>query len=150
MVQDRLINGEKYTFLGKNFADAFKFLSSVKADELTEGKITVKGDAVYALVQQYTTKDPAEGALETHKRYADIQVIMKGRERMDYCYAEGLTVKTPYNEEKDVEFYAMKEASRLLLEAGDFAVFLPDDAHAPKLSAGEPSDVLKIVVKVAL
>ncbi|WP_319416430.1 YhcH/YjgK/YiaL family protein [Marispirochaeta aestuarii] len=150
MVQDRLTNGEKYTFLGKNFADAFKFLASVKAEELEEGKITVNGDAVYALVQKYTTKDPSEGALETHKRYADIQVILKGRERIDYCYAEGMTVKTAYSEDRDVAFFEMKEASRLLLEAGDFAVFLPDDAHAPKLSAGAPSDVLKIVVKVAL
>ena len=150
MIQDRLIHGGDYAFLGDNFAEAFKFLTSLKPEDLSPGRIDVKGSEVYALVQQYTSKNPADGFLETHKRYADIQVVLSGRERIDYCYAEGLKTTQPYSDEKDVEKYELKECSRLILEAGDFAVFFPQDAHGPQLAVDSPEEVLKVVMKVAL
>jgi len=36
------------------------------------------------------------------------------------------------------------------LIAGELAVLYPDDGHAPRLAAGAPSPVFKIVVKVAV
>jgi beta-galactosidase beta subunit len=38
----------------------------------------------------------------------------------------------------------------VLLQAGQAAVFYPEDAHAPRLAAGKISSVMKIVVKVAV
>ena len=38
----------------------------------------------------------------------------------------------------------------LLLKEGELAVLWPEDAHAPRLAAGAPGTVFKVVVKVSL
>ena len=148
MIQDRIKNGKLYAKMGSNFAEAFAWLEKVNPAELTPGRIEVKGEEIYALVQQYTTKPLSQGFLETHKRYADIQVVLKGSERMGYCFNEGLSITQPYTDEKDVEKYEYRDCSQLIVNAGNFALFLPDDAHAPQLAVNEPAEILKIVMKV--
>ncbi len=150
MIQDRIANGKLYSCIGKNFAEAFAWLETVKPEELVAGRVEIKGDEIFALVQQYTTKELSQGFLETHKNYADIQIVLKGNERMGYCYNEGMTVTQPYSAEKDVEKYEMKDCTHLMVPAGNFAIFLPEDAHAPQLAYDKPSEVLKIVLKVKL
>lgn len=150
MIQDRMKNTSLYSSLGGNFVEAFRFVESLKADELNEGRVDVRGDEIFALVQRYDTIDPAQAFYETHRRYADIQLVLSGRERMDYHVIDGLEERTPYNPDKDAAFFEPCPGSQLLLEAGDFAVFFPDDAHAPKIAVDGPEPVLKVVIKVAL
>ena len=58
-------------------------------------------------------------------------------------------METPYSEEKDVVFYREPPASSsLLLSAGEFAIFHPDDAHKGGCMAGGKDGVRKVVVKV--
>jgi YhcH/YjgK/YiaL family protein len=40
--------------------------------------------------------------------------------------------------------------TQIRLQAGQLAVFYPTDFHAPRRAAGTPSQVSKIVVKVAV
>jgi biofilm protein TabA len=150
MIQDRMKNTSLYAPLGDNFVEAFRFMESLKPDELSEGRVDVKGDEIFALVQRYDTIEPAKAFYETHRRYADIQLVLAGRERMDYHVIDGLEERTPYNPEKDAAFFEPCPGSQLVLEAGDFAVFFPDDAHAPKIAVDGPEAVLKVVIKVAL
>ena len=150
MIQDRLTNIQQYAALGGNFTRAFTFLSSLKPEELSEGRVEIDGESVYALVQSYTTIETSEAKYETHRRYADIQVVVSGAERIDYHVLDGLTETVAYNPDKDVAFFAHGPGSQLVLEANDFAIFFPQDAHAPKLSVAASQPVHKVVVKVAL
>ena len=45
---------------------------------------------------------------------------------------------------------ALSEGTPVHLSAGQLVVLYPEDAYAPKLAAGKPSPVKKIVVKVAV
>ncbi|MHC4320827.1 MAG: YhcH/YjgK/YiaL family protein [Planctomycetota bacterium] len=63
----------------------------------------------------------------------------------------GLTVDTPYNQEKDVEFYVKTDSRKTIshLMPGIFIAFFPHDAHMPGVSVGDsPAFVKKVVVKI--
>jgi YhcH/YjgK/YiaL family protein len=135
-------------------AKAFHFLRSIEGQELPDGRITVDGDLVYALVQTYQTNPlPGSGPLlESHRRYIDIQYVAKGAEIIGWSPLECVAVTIPYDPAKDAEFGTVSPPALTLvrLTAGQLAVLWPEDAHAPRLAADEPVTVKKIVVKVAV
>jgi len=150
MIADHLKNWRRYEALA-HLKPAFEFLEGQTEACLGSGRIEIDGERLFALVQAYVPGPAAEGRFETHRRYADIQFVAGGREMIGYAPADGLTVESPYDEEKDVEFYALPEAfSQLALTDGCFAVFYPEDAHMPgrRLDADDP--VCKLVLKVRL
>ena len=151
MISDTLANAHLYHAVHPRLAAAFDYLRSFDA-ATADGKQPVDEDRVYAQVQSYATKPAAEKKWESHRRYADIQYIVAGRERITYAHVSRLDGATPYNDAKDVINYAgaSGETSTLCLEGGQFAIFFPDDAHRPGVAAGESGDVRKVVVKVLL
>ena len=80
-------------------------------------------------------------------------VVMKKVSTFGYApLIDGLPILRPYDPETDLVFY---EARGDLFEvaAGGFAIFAPQDIHAPGLAAGDPptcGEVLKVVVKCRL
>jgi YhcH/YjgK/YiaL family protein len=83
--------------------------------------------------------------LEAHRKYIDIQYVTLGHEligweRIEECAGKGLG----YDADNDIEFYGNPPSLWFPVPAGVFAVFFPEDAHAPL--AGE-TPVRKIVVK---
>ena len=118
---------------------------------MADGRHDIDGDEVFALVSTYSTGPSTEKRFETHRVYLDLQYVVAGTERILHTPAEGLAVETPYDEAKDIAFYAEpKASSSLLLRAGDLAVFHPADAHKPGCMAGGRDEVRKVVVKVRL
>lgn len=150
MIQDRLSNGALYAALGERFAAAFSWLAKVDPDTVTADSIEIRGSEIYAQVQRYHTKPPSQGLLENHKYHADIQVVVSGRERMDYCFAEGLTMVHPYSAERDLTTYEHVGCTQCIVSEGEFTIFLPDDAHATQLAVDGPEEIFKLVVKVKL
>ena len=126
MIKDNLKNAESYHKLGEGFKKGFEFLKNTDMKNLENGKYQIEGDDIFVSVQDYTTKPQEQGKFEAHKKYADIQFIIK-----DIIFLEG-----------DGDFVNAKE--------GDFVIFMPEDAHMPCIAQNEPSYVKKAVVKVLL
>jgi len=119
--------------------------------DMPEGKCWIREPEIYADVSSYTTRPVCETRLETHKRYVDIQIMLTGSERMDVTPPDALVPDTEYDEEKDIRFYKRIEtpAVRLLMAPGNFALFFPQDAHAPQLTPhSEALKVKKVVIKI--
>ena len=81
----------------------------------------------------------------------DIQYIVSGEEILGWAPAGRMVISEAYDTEKDVCFGTVPkgEITPVYLQAGQVAVLYPEDGHAPKLAAGSPSAVIKIVVKIA-
>lgn len=109
-------------------------------------------DGIFAIEQVYATKPRPEGFFESHRRYIDVQVVVTGAELMEVEDISRLAVSQDYDSERDYLKYAdTAAASRLLVRAGDVAVFFPVDGHMPTLQAGGRSELVrKTVVKVAV
>ena len=153
MIFDTMDNAGRYASLHVGLAKAFAYLQGLSPTEPpAQGKYEIDGNKVFVGVDPYTTK-PAENALfEAHRKYLDVQVLLKGRETILWAPLSKMeSVVREYDAVKDVaKWQVISEYTELRMEVGRFAVFFPEDAHAPGVVWGDPCDVLKVVVKVAL
>ncbi len=131
---------------------AIDFLKRADLGGLAAGKVEIDGQRVFATVQRYETAAAGTPKFEHHAAYIDVQVIVSGEEMIGWAPAELMTVTEAYSAERDICFGTIPAGkwTPVHLQAGQLAVFYPEDAHAPKLAAGASSSVLKIVVKVAV
>lgn len=147
MVLDTLENAHLYTGLGPRFVAAFKFLREQNLATVRAGRHEIQGDDVYALVQDNQTKTGLT-KYEAHKRYADVQYIVSGIERIAHMNVKQIEVTQAYDEANDYLLGEGGGGTVLQMRAGMFAVFSPQDAHMPNCALDQPSPVRKVVVKV--
>jgi biofilm protein TabA len=148
MILDVLSNADLYTTMNPLFGKAMRFLREADLTKLPKGRYPIDGDRVFALVDEYTTLPAEQCEYEVHRRYWDIQCIVKGAERMGYAPANAMQVNKPYDSTTDLMFLRGQGALFEIRE-GMFAVFGLEDAHMPKVAVNGPAKVKKVVVKVA-
>ena len=107
MIFDEKQNLDFYRNLGieGRYAKAVDFLKNTDLAALEPGKYEIDGKDVYANVTAYTTIPWEEAKYEAHEHYTDIQYVIEGSEVMTYAPVHEMTVKTPYNPDKDVVFF---------------------------------------------
>ncbi|GAA7232404.1 YhcH/YjgK/YiaL family protein [Helicobacter pylori] len=92
------------------------------------------GHGIFSIEQSYCleyAKESEEGFFESHKKYVDFQLIVKGVEGAKVVDISRAMVKTPYDEKRDLIVYEpVSEASFLRLGAGMLAIFFENDVHA--------------------
>lgn len=139
----------KYDFRERKFQIAFDFLKRKDLAELPVGWIELE-EGVRASVQRYTSFKWDENRFETHEKYFDVQYVIEGMEYCGVCKREELgDVAVPYDEENDIEFYEEpSNYGKVFLNAGDFIVLAPEDAHKPRCAVDAQIPIKKIVVKV--
>jgi YhcH/YjgK/YiaL family protein len=149
MIIDKLENQELYHF-GPGWKLAFEFLNSLTVDA-EEKKYTIQGDDIFARVMRYETRLPEDSIIESHREYIDLQVLLKGRESIEYFARDGLTVDSVYDQSDDAELYKRTGpgSTRIDLSPGSFVALFPDDAHMPSLMTHDQSEpVVKVVIKI--
>lgn len=149
MIVDRLENWEVYPY-GAAWAKAFMFLGSLNPDT-AEGRHEIQGDDIFALVMSYETRTPSNAVLEAHRKYVDIQTVLRGSEGCEWFPIRGLVPDTRYDEAKDAEFFNRPSPGpvRIDIVSGVFVTFFPEDAHMPALIVGENREqIKKVVVKI--
>ena len=104
MVIDKIENYRLYSQLTKRLAKGFEFITTTDLKAIASGKHDIDGEAVFAIVQEYDTKDESEYVLEGHHKYIDIQYVTSGVELMGFT---PLTNQKMVEEdlEKDYTFY---------------------------------------------
>lgn len=148
MILDRIEQADLYASLNPHFAKAFAFLQKKGLNELSDGRHDIDGDNVYALVVKGTCKPPSEAKLEVHHRYIDIQYLITGRDNMGWKSSKLCkNSEGDYNQKIDAELFSDNASAWITVCPGDFAIFFPEDAHAPGVGDGE---FHKVVVKVAV
>ena len=129
---------------------AFHFLATTDLKNIAPDKYKLEGDSLFAIIQEYTTKNEEDSRFEAHRKYADIQYLISGEEKMGVTALEETTVTEPYNDEKDVAFMTTKHDNYRLASPKNFFVFFPNDAHRPGVKAKENVSVRKAVIKVLI
>ena len=150
MILDQLESLGCYRGISKSLDIAIDYLRKTDLAALDIGSHQVDGDRVLANVMTYETKRPEEGKLEAHRKYIDIQVVLEGEER---CFCAPLSLATalgPFDEAKDFGLYDGPRLTTMRLSTDNFAIFFPQDAHAPALDLEGKAAVRKVVMKVAV
>jgi biofilm protein TabA len=147
MILDLLENAHRYLALNKGFLKAIEFLLRPDLKDLPIGKYEIDAERVYAMVSNALGRRKEDALLEMHKKYIDIQLVLAGIDNMGWKPTS--MCKQPsgkYVQEDDVQLFADNPDVWLSTESGMFAIFFPEDAHAPLISSGQ---LHKVVVKVA-
>jgi YhcH/YjgK/YiaL family protein len=151
MIVTDLNHFEQQVFMTHALKKAIDFLRRLDIDGLTDGKVEIDGEDVFAIVQRYETVVMDIPKFEYHKKYIDIQYILSGEEVIGWAPSAQMTITGTYDVEKDICFGTVSKGqiTPVYLQAGQLAVLFPEDGHAPRLAVNAPSCVLKIVIKVA-
>lgn len=146
MIIDTLDNLGKYTALNSLFADVMDFLKSNDLQTMEPGKYPIKDKDLFlnlSLAKQ-RTKDTA--FLETHINMIDIQIPITCPETFGYTPLCDLPA-FEYNTEKDITKYGdTKAQTYVTVNPGQFAIFFPQDGHAPCII--EEEEIKKAIFKV--
>ena len=127
--------------------EAAAFLQT--ADTLPCGEYPLSGGN-FVRIQEYETRPEEECRWEAHRSYADLQVILQGKEKIGWTPLEQAGEGQEYDPDGDIQFFKgnVKSSAVLVMERGVFALFLPQDAHRPCCADGCVSKVRKAVVKL--
>ena len=148
MILDTIANADKYAGLHPRFAKAFEFIRSKDFKNIEPGKFSIDGTDLHASVSEKDGVTAAEAKFEAHNNYIDIQVCPSGTEQIGWKPRNKcVDPKGEYNTEKDVIFFNDQPDTYFQLQEGQFAIFFPDDVHAPMIGEGP---VKKLVVKVKI
>jgi len=142
---------ENHYSKNKNIWDkAFEWLKTTDLNNLAPGKYEIDGGRAYALVAEYDSKKTDDTLFEAHKKFIDIQYIVKGREMIGVAALSSARIIETYNDDKDIAFYEIPEAEckYYLAEPGKYFIFFPGDAHRPGIKVEDAEKVRKVVVKV--
>jgi YhcH/YjgK/YiaL family protein len=148
VIIDTLSNVDKYFSLNPRFAAAFSYLGKPLVRRMDSVREELDGDRLIALVSRKIGKQQNEAKLEVHRKYIDIQFVLQGIDTMGWKPASDCSeVLAPYDEEKDIGFFADEPSMWCTVHAGSYAIFFPEDAHAPMVSNNE---IYKIILKIAV
>jgi len=148
MILDHLRYAERYTALHPGFAPAFEYLAQTPLQTLAAGRHEIDGDRLFVMINRGRGRGHAEAKLETHRRYIDIQMVIEGTDDIGWKPAHLCQqVNLSYSPEQDLALFADPPTAWLAVAPQNFAIFFPEDAHAPM---GGEDELTKAVVKVAI
>lgn len=148
MYRTSIQSADGYGCLRQKLQSVFRFLRNHDLEKLPVGSIPLEEGAT-AHVQDYTTVPSEEGRFEAHDRCYDIQFVVRGEEIVEVADRRRMNVSIPYAPENDVAFYGEPDRrNSVYLEKGDMVVLSPEEAHKPRVCAGKPCRVKKIVIKI--
>lgn len=148
MIVDKMENCSLYYDVNSGLKKGFEFIKNYLKNELPVGRYDIDSDLVFAFVQSYDTLPEQEVKWETHKKYIDLQFVVKGKEIIGWTHLGELIPTMEYNEESDCTLYENQEGTLVKLKDGWFAIFFPEDAHKPKCIWDHAHKIKKIVVKI--
>ena len=145
MVIDQLRNAKVYVGMHHRLAQGLEYLRTMDLSKLADGKHEIDGKDLFLILSTSQTKPAEQGKWEAHRLYADIQYVIQGTERMGWAPLGEMKVSKLYDEADDYLLCEGNAGSFLDVRAGNFCIFLPEDAHMPGVAAGQPSTVRKAV-----
>lgn len=149
MIYGNINNIDNLYYIFRQFEPAFEFMTT-QFQFIKEGSVNL-GNDIKGYFQEYIPQESNNLKFEAHKKFFDIQYMVRGTEFLGVSDRKGLSEVVPYDKIKDIAYYKNPNIyTKVLLKDGDFAIVSPDDAHMPGISVKLNDDikVKKIVFKV--
>jgi YhcH/YjgK/YiaL family protein len=150
MIIDTIKNASKYYSVHPLFEKAFAYIGRTDLDAIEMGKYEIEGDSLKAIFsnKKGVPAEESTAKFECHDKHIDIQLCIHGMETMGWKPREKCIQENGgYNMEKDVQLYKDAPDMYFQLTDGQFAIFFPEDVHAPMIGNEE---IKKLVIKVKI
>lgn len=134
---------QKYAALLPGIEEAYDAVNAV-AEYEDKMNCSLSNDNRF-FVAAGTTKAP--DVAEAHRKYLDIQYIVKGKEVMGWADLSECRLEGEFNEAKDIGRYS-GSFEYITINEGMCYVAFPEDVHMPGRHLDVPNDFVKVVVKL--
>lgn len=136
----------RYESLHPAFPKVFQYVKSHDLLNAELGKIEIDSDNVFIINSEPECLTKEEQVLEYHRAYLDIHILLTGEETIGWKNLSDCTQEQKaFDIENDFGLYADTPTTYITLQAGQFAIVYPEDAHAPIIGNGK---IRKLVVKI--
>lgn len=127
---------ERYLGMSGSLDSAIRHLLSADPGQLHKGRNEIDGDLAFVNRFDYQTMPPEQAVWEGHAKYADLHVLLSGREKIGVTHAEALkmTVQKP-----DEDFIGYEGGVEVWfpMTTEDILIVYPEDAHMVKVMDGD-------------
>jgi len=128
---------------------AFAYLRTTKLDTVSVGKHLIDGENVFATVTEGATKPFEQTAWESHRKYIDLHLMIRGKEKIGVMNPATAKVTDPYDAAKDVAHYDINtKGTYYIADPETLLIFFPENSHRPVIHVDEYDKVKKVVVKI--
>ena len=146
MIIGKLKDLNRYFGLSKNIDDAISYVLNTDLLSLELGRYELSEGVIVNRQQYYGKTDPFA---ESHRDFIDLQIVLKGKEKMGYADLSNLTVRVmeDYNPDIDLAKYYVDDECYYEMSEDSFALIFPEDIHRPGMKVDD-NIIEKVVVKI--
>lgn len=146
MIVASLSNKSEYYGIHPELDKALDCLTEEFLAKVPTEKTLLDGEDLFVTRFELETVPFAETFYESHKKYLDIQLLVKGEERVDIAHPDHLTLT---QHKDDFYGYTGEADQTVILRPGNFLIVFPGDAHRLKIAVNEPGEAFtRIVFKI--
>jgi YhcH/YjgK/YiaL family protein len=147
MIFDKIENSSRYAPVSARLAKGLAYIKNTDFTGMEAGKHEIDGEDLFAVINEYETKEEKDCVLEAHRKYIDIQFMLSGSEQIGISTLYKQEPVKAYNDKDDYALYS-DAMSFFQLKSGIFAIFFPEDLHMPGVIDKTASKIRKVIVKV--
>lgn len=139
----------RYLGISPAMDTAIRYLETADLCSLTMGRNEIDGDRVFVNRFDYQTMPREQAMWEGHIQYADIHVLLSGREQIGVSHVSGLT-ETVRKPEEDFVGFTGPVQTWVTMTPEDILIVFPEDIHMVKVQSGDSCPVEKACFKVKI
>ncbi|MGT2934133.1 YhcH/YjgK/YiaL family protein [Streptococcus catagoni] len=149
MIIDKISRLSTYKSLHPHLDQAINYLMKRDPKTLADGKEEIWGQDVFSNYGGISPIKEPKASFEYHKAYADIHIVIEGRERILYGLEVDEKIEA-YQESADIGLVSCQLSSVIDLIPGYFVLFFPNEYHQPGIQLNDITEIKKQVVKVRI
>lgn len=149
MVFGNIRDRKDYAWLEDVVGKCFDYANTHDLLSFEKGSHTIDGDDLFVNIVEYETTNAADRFWEAHRQYLDLHLMLRGPEQIDVNFIDNMEQKE-FVEKDDFLPLEGEPNSRVVLNAGDFLLCYPADAHRTAVKAGEPTTIKKAIFKIKI
>lgn len=147
MIYTKKKNLHRYLGQSEALDKAIHYLQTADLGALVKGRNEIDGDRVFVNRFDYQTMPESQAIWEGHIQYADIHVLLSGREKIGVTNVDMLT-ETVRKPQEDFVGFEGQVRSWFPMTTEDILIVYPEDIHMVKVMDGESTLVEKCCFKV--
>ena len=146
MIIGKLKDLNRYIGLSKEIDEAISYVLNTDLLALEIGRYELNENVIVNRQQYYGKIDTFA---ESHKDFIDLQIVVKGKEKMGYADISNNTIKVmeDYNPDIDLAKYYVSDECFYEMSEDSFALIFPEDIHRPGMKVNDEM-IEKVVVKI--
>ena len=149
MVFGNIRDLKDFGYLEENVRKCFDYAREHDLLSYEKGSHPIDGDELFVNIVEYETTTPENRFWEAHRQYLDLHFMLRGPEQIDVNFIDNMEQKE-FVEKDDFLPLEGDPNSHVVLNAGDFLLCYPADAHRTAVQVGAPATIKTAIFKIRI